>query len=620
MKLTDPRLWQSANIQDFLFRLHFRDEDINLLHRYKLVGGVQEFIAPSPTRVFGIDISHWNDPVDLSKAKSQGCKFAIIKGCDGSIPTFNFERSKNNAKLNGVQWGVYDWLYPVSKVSALTQATAWWNQVKDDYPPLGIWVDFEWTKYNGVTANPYYTDLQAVLSAFKNLSGRDAGIYSAKGYTDQYLSRDQKWNNYKWWIGNYGVTSPAMPYGVTDWEFWQFTNYLDGKAMGTNTLEADGDYYRGTAEQFAAEYGGSVQEPEPTYPFDGCEEYIEIVNGEKCHVSIIDMTNKKLRVKHFNGSLGYVSKVAKQDNALMVFNGEDYDKNAPIKYYPKSLAYTDGAMYVEQKELQYWMNVSKDNIPSADFKNPPVFWNATSFIRPLAILGELAPDIVNNPTKLEYTEIHACSGLGYRLDGKIVQIIAEGKVDPNTGIAYRGITVPQFANLFIKYKAWFAGQHGGGGDVGKVINGVMVNEPSDPTERAVVQVIEILQGVDMNGTAKEKLGNTSTVREQPSRYGKDTNLRVSPYQTTEFTDIVPCLVLGTYDSPNDKWLKRPDGNYVNYILAGKTYYDILTMPTTDTPPVTDTVTVSVDATITADINGTKYQGVAHIDELNLDKV
>jgi hypothetical protein len=124
-----------------------------------------------------------------------------------------------------------------------------------------VYCDFEWTKYAGVQANPSYTDLQSALSAFKNLASRDAGIYSAKGYTDQYLSRDTKWNNYKWWIANYGVTTPAMPYGVSAWEFWQFTDYLDGESLGINTKEGDGNYYHGTIEQFRAEYG--LTEPQP---------------------------------------------------------------------------------------------------------------------------------------------------------------------------------------------------------------------------------------------------------------------------------------------------------------------------------------------------------------------
>ena len=87
-------------------------------------------------------------------------------------------------------------------------------------------------------------------------------------------------------------------------------------------------------------------------------------------------------------------------------------------------------------------------------------------------------------------------------------------------------------------------------------------------------------GGSMNGTAKEALGKTSTIRTSPGVVaGNSTNFTVGPGQTIEFVE----LVQGTNNAA-DKWFKLPDGNYVQYIYAGKTYYNILTMPSTTPPP------------------------------------
>jgi len=105
-------------------------------------------------------------------------------------------------------------------------------------------------------------------------------------------------------------------------------------------------------------------------------------------------------------------------------------------------------------------------------------------------------------------------------------------------------------------------------------------------------------GGTMNGTAKEKLGKSSTVRSSPGVVsGNDTGLRIDPYQTIEWTE----LVTGT-NSADDKWFLMPDGYYVQYIYAGRQYYDILSQPSDPTPPAD--VPAYVDATATLrDANG-----------------
>jgi len=81
------------------------------------------------------------------------------------------------------------------------------------------------------------------------------------------------------------------------------------------------------------------------------------------------------------------------------------------------------------------------------------------------------------------------------------------------------------------------------------------------------------------GLAKEVLGKTGTIRTSPEAVsGNDTGKRVQPFSTIEFVEIVPGKSI-----PADKWFRLPDGNYLNYILAGRAYYQITREPVPDVP-------------------------------------
>lgn len=104
-----------------------------------------------------------------------------------------------------------------------------------------------------------------------------------------------------------------------------------------------------------------------------------------------------------------------------------------------------------------------------------------------------------------------------------------------------------------------------------------------------------------NGTAKERLGNVSKLRDIPSRYG-DVVGQKGAYSVIEFVEVVPADKRGTADKDGETWFKLPDGKYVNYQLRNSSgvlvdYFDILTQPSNPPPdptgyPVTVTVTDS----------------------------
>jgi len=325
-----------------------------------------------------------------------------------------------------------------------------------------------------------------------------------------------------------------------------------------------------------------------THPYPNVEQHQGTLNGQRYFLQCIDLNGSTYKVQHFNRSLEQVQQAAQLDGADIVVNGDDYVKGGEIM--PTGMSYTDGARYTPPFEARYWLNVSRSNAITWGYGQPPASaYNLTSFIRPMVVNGQLHAGV--SADKIENKEIHARSFLGVDGAGRLMILICEGFVDPDTGISYAGVTLPQAAQLCKDKGAVFMGEHGGGGDAGLFSNGAMLNDSSDRDAgvgwRGVVQVIEIFlntEGGSMpttNGVAKEKLGKTSTVRKSPGVVsGNSTDQSIQPKSTLEYTE----LVIGT-NSPNDRWFKLADGSgYVQYIYSGRQYYDILQEPGTVTPP------------------------------------
>jgi GH25 family lysozyme M1 (1,4-beta-N-acetylmuramidase) len=217
-------------------------------------------VMPDTTKVWGIDVSHWNPaPVDFQRMKDlYHLDFVIIKGCDGTIKARYFDENVASAKSAGLPWMIYNWLYPNNKVSVIAQAQAWRALEVASVPPMGISIDCEWTTYNGTPANPLTIDLRLAHDKYFALSGSHATTYTAAGYANSYL-KGFDWSLEPLWIANYGVTSPALPIGATTYQFWQFASTLDGWQLDpTGNQKLDGNYFNGTHAEFAAKYGAVI--------------------------------------------------------------------------------------------------------------------------------------------------------------------------------------------------------------------------------------------------------------------------------------------------------------------------------------------------------------------------
>lgn len=267
MKLTDRRLYQARNLEDFAFRYWFRDEDNKTRRgaaREAVFYAAGSFISPDTSRIWGPDVSgRWDGLVNFKVTADYGAKFAISKAVDGTVPTPYFKENNQSAYDAGLLNGSYGWLYPDNRINCTLQAQAYHDLIKDAKLRLPPAVDFEWTKYAGIQANPNYSDLRKWLAPFVRISGVKPILYTAAGYVALFgsIPADILEMISGVWVASYGGTVPLLPKGITSWDVWQFSANGDALALAPGNQgkrELDLNYM---TDAFYGRYAGGATPP-----------------------------------------------------------------------------------------------------------------------------------------------------------------------------------------------------------------------------------------------------------------------------------------------------------------------------------------------------------------------
>lgn len=227
--------------------------------------------APDNSRLWGTDHSPWDGNVNMNAVKANGATFTFIKCMDGTVASKCWLENRQRALAAGLIVGDYSWLYPHNKVDCKLQAQAAWNRIKGQPKQLPLVIDFEWTKYAGVWANPTYLDLEIFVTEWIRLAGYKPMVYSAPGYMNPMgpMPESLKGKLAGVWFANYGVASPMLPYGFSAWDFWQFACTGDATVISPNDagkLEVDLNYWRSNLDSLKKLAGISVEVTPPPPP------------------------------------------------------------------------------------------------------------------------------------------------------------------------------------------------------------------------------------------------------------------------------------------------------------------------------------------------------------------
>lgn len=178
----------------------------------------------------GVDVSHWNGPVDWTAVAADGVRFAMMKASDGRTytdPTFSGHLAQ--ATANGIVAGGYHFARP-----DLTNGDA--HAEADHYLAVralepGTIVPILDIEQSGGLSIPQLQDwARRWLERVTARTGIHPMIYSGPYFWRTYMG-DTTWfadNGYDlYWIPHWGVASPDTPakdWGGKGWTVWQWTN------------------------------------------------------------------------------------------------------------------------------------------------------------------------------------------------------------------------------------------------------------------------------------------------------------------------------------------------------------------------------------------------------------
>lgn len=207
----------------------------------------------------GIDVSRWQGAIDWNKVKASGVEFAYIKlgGADDGI-YFDSMAFANaiQCRRAGIPYGFYWYFASVHSVDAqLTKILQ--GLAQDGQYSLPVAVDIESKRFS---ASPHSAEVDSGLNLCDALkeSGHEPIVYTgpyfwntAWAYSVSRTTRGKV--PYRLWIANYGVSSPSIPMGWTEYTVWQYSESgsvagISGNVdlnVSDNIIVTGGDMTRG---------------------------------------------------------------------------------------------------------------------------------------------------------------------------------------------------------------------------------------------------------------------------------------------------------------------------------------------------------------------------------------
>ena len=179
---------------------------------------------------FGIDISYYQDGIDLSKAKSEGVKFAILRagftgygnGISKNKDT-SFETFYNQCKSLNIPVGAYWFSCANSYEKGVNEAKFMYeNCLKNKQFEYPIYIDVEDSHYQ---ANNKQGTTEAIIGFCETLEdlGYYVGIYANTNWFNNYIDT-KRLTAYDKWVASWGTQRPSIPGGM--WQFGGEENHL----------------------------------------------------------------------------------------------------------------------------------------------------------------------------------------------------------------------------------------------------------------------------------------------------------------------------------------------------------------------------------------------------------
>jgi GH25 family lysozyme M1 (1,4-beta-N-acetylmuramidase) len=236
--------------------------------------------------LYGIDVSRFQGPVDWVKVKNAGVTFATIKASEGTesqtlaVTRDYFRREFPKARAAGLIVGAY---HVVLSGNILEQVAWYLRQLAAvSANPLEIinQIDYEKWDYDF----PSYSTLKSLITSLLAATSVRPVLYTGKWIWDQVSGDPTNAAddlNVPLWDSNYGPTNPNIDFKIaypgdtsTRWRSYGGWNtsilqYGSKTIVPGVSYGCDANAYRGTAEEFRAQFigGEEVAELNPAQNF-----------------------------------------------------------------------------------------------------------------------------------------------------------------------------------------------------------------------------------------------------------------------------------------------------------------------------------------------------------------
>lgn len=202
------------------------------------------------SRLSGIDVSHFQGKVDWGKVKAAGVAFAFAKATEGvSYTDAMFATNWQGMQNAGLLRGAYHFFRPSQDAAA--QAQHFLSVVSlqsGDLPPA---LDVETA--DGVSNDALTAGVQTWLEHVALQTGVTPIIYAGPRFWNGHVNGN--FSAYPLWVAEYGVQTPQLPRGWTNWNFWQYSQSGHESGVAGNV---DLDYFQGSIEDLTALAGGAT--------------------------------------------------------------------------------------------------------------------------------------------------------------------------------------------------------------------------------------------------------------------------------------------------------------------------------------------------------------------------
>ena len=175
-------------------------------------------------KVFGIDVSKWNGDFDFMKAKSEGVKFAILRGAYACSKDIKFEAYYAACKGLQIPVGVYHYSMANNATEARAEANFLIQNVlkgkQFEYP---IYMDVE-DKTQAALGKDKLTEIITAFCDTVEKAGYYVGIYSSTSFFQSYTHLN-KLERFDKWVAHWAKScSYKGDYGM--WQFGGETNEI----------------------------------------------------------------------------------------------------------------------------------------------------------------------------------------------------------------------------------------------------------------------------------------------------------------------------------------------------------------------------------------------------------